>query len=360
MNEKKRDYSLDFVKIIATIFIVFHHYQQITGTHFAVGLNFYGGDFYFGFMVELFFVLSGMFMHGYIEKIQNGLEFGPFYFKRFLRLFPLLVAGAITFEIFLSIYQNVYMEPWLGFKPTFWGTVIASLGIQDGWVFANPYVNNPTWYVSVLLLCYCIFYFLTYISGKLKFDQRYLYIFMIFLGIGINTYGINMPFLNASSSRGYYAFFFGVILAGAIKNRKLGWKYTAASLLMVCVLTCLIAFYSTTFMYEGIGYIMTFIYYPALIVFFKSDVVSKIISGKIIGRIGQISFDVFVWHIPLFLLMFILIRVMGLDLNLHTCKAMLCFTIICYVVGTISFYCYEQPVARCIDRNLKITQKNNK
>lgn len=33
-NFKQRDYSLDFIKIVATVFIIFHHYQQVTGAWF--------------------------------------------------------------------------------------------------------------------------------------------------------------------------------------------------------------------------------------------------------------------------------------------------------------------------------------
>lgn len=38
---KKRNYALDFLKGIATIAILFHHYQQVTGAVFHY--NFLGG-----------------------------------------------------------------------------------------------------------------------------------------------------------------------------------------------------------------------------------------------------------------------------------------------------------------------------
>lgn len=71
--EKKntREYSLDFLKVVATIIIVFHHYQQGFGVAFSK-FNFAGGKFYFGYIVELFFVLSGYFTYKYIKKIAGG------------------------------------------------------------------------------------------------------------------------------------------------------------------------------------------------------------------------------------------------------------------------------------------------
>lgn len=87
-NFKQRDYSLDFIKIVATVFIIFHHYQQVTGAWFENRINFNNGRFYFGYIVELFFILSGYFMYSYIRKIQQGrITFPEFYFKRLSRLF---------------------------------------------------------------------------------------------------------------------------------------------------------------------------------------------------------------------------------------------------------------------------------
>ena len=85
--------------------------------------------------------------------------------------------------------------------------------IQQGWGFNNPWVNNPTWYISVLLLCYLFFYILFKVAKKLKIDEMYLYATMIFIGLSINKYAIQLPFFNTDVCRGYYSFFWGVILA---------------------------------------------------------------------------------------------------------------------------------------------------
>lgn len=69
MESKSRNIVLDTLKILATSFIVCHHYQQILEIKFSK-FNFFYGKFYFGWFVELFFVLSGFFMYKYIEKIM--------------------------------------------------------------------------------------------------------------------------------------------------------------------------------------------------------------------------------------------------------------------------------------------------
>lgn len=63
---EERNFSLDFLKIVATIGIIFHHWQQVTGAYFENHINFYNGRFYWGYLVELFFVLSGFFCWKYI------------------------------------------------------------------------------------------------------------------------------------------------------------------------------------------------------------------------------------------------------------------------------------------------------
>ena len=351
-NIRERDYSFDFIKIIATIFIIFYHYQQVLGIYFENGINFFNGKFYFGYVVELFFVLSGLFMYSYIEKIQKGVTFPKFYLKRLGRLFPLLTVGAISYEILQVIYQHVYQSSWFGTTTTFWGTIISAFGIQDGWALPNPCVNNPTWYISVLMLCYVIFYFLVYIAKRLDLKVQYLFVFMIFLGMGINTYGINLPFLNASSCRGYYAFFFGLLLAEFLEKHDVGKVDAIISAIMIMVITLLIIF-KYDFMALGINYIMTFIYYPALILLCRSKSVSKILNRKIIGKLGRISFDSFIWHVPLFLVMYICIKVFNWNLKLDSYVIMICYAAFCYIVGTISYYIIERPTAKLVDKKLK-------
>ena len=69
-----RNYSLDMVKIVATICIVFHHYHGFSGVVFS-NLNFDNGRYYFGWNVELFFMISGFLMYKYIDGEYSFREF---------------------------------------------------------------------------------------------------------------------------------------------------------------------------------------------------------------------------------------------------------------------------------------------
>lgn len=349
---KEREYSLDILKIVATFIIIFHHYQQVTGAFFQNGINFWNGKFYYGYVVELFFVLSGYFMYSYIRKIQNGLSFSEFWGKRFLRLVPLMALGAITYEVFLVIYKWIYGEAWMGITTTFWGTIIASLGIHDGWVFTNPFVNYPTWYISVLLLCYAIFYLIVYVSKRKNVPYVYMTIGVILLGIGINTYNINLPFLNLSSSRGYYAFFYGLLFHD-ILERGINKGVKIISFILCITIPLLIA-YQNEFMATGINYTVTFLLYPALIIMFRSRFLHWVFNHRIVGIIGKISFDVYIWHNPFYILLYVLIKVFNWNINLNDPITMIMYALVCFVWGALSFYLIESPINRYIDQRRKV------
>ena len=112
---RRRDHSLDFLKITATLVIVLHHYERAFGTHFSA-LNFGNGSFYFGYMVELFFMISGFIAFSSIKKIQEGLSFDKYFSGKFMRLFPL---AAISTIVFSAMYFTTFLRIKHGFLQLF-------------------------------------------------------------------------------------------------------------------------------------------------------------------------------------------------------------------------------------------------
>ncbi|WP_338951460.1 acyltransferase [Fusobacterium nucleatum] len=348
--EKVRNYSLDFLKIIATILIVFHHYQQILNIEFK-GINFYGGKFYFGYLVEFFFLISGFLMFKYIEKIKVGLTFKDFFIRRIMRLMPLIIVGAISYEILLYIYPKVFGDYFYNLKPDFWGLIISMLGIQAGWSFENPMINNPMWYISVLILCYIIFYIVTKISVLKNYKYIYFYVIIIFLGLSIQKNGTDLAFFNPYTARGYYAFFFGVLFSIYYNNYKMNKLIKILSVFLLIFISYLILKYYHI-IENNINYTLTFIYYPILIIIFNSDIIKRILSSKITGKIGEISFNVYVWHGGFILLLSIINKYYSFDINFASYKIMAISTIILYVFGTISYYLIEKPLEKLIFKKL--------
>ena len=349
--EKERNYSLDFLKIIATIFIVFHHYQQCTRARFTYGINFWDGNFYWGYMVELFFIISGVLMFKYIDKIKNNkISFKEFTVKRFARLIPMLIFGAIMYEIILILYVKLYNQKWFDSVPSIWGTIIDSLGIQNGGVFKDQIVNFPTWYCSVLLLMYVVFYISVKFASKKNISPYYIFVGLIMLGCAIRTYEINLPFLTRNTARGFYAFFTGLILAKFLNNNKEITKKQIIISSVIVYLYLLCWFTYRDLLTEGIEYILTFILYPSIIILFNSRALKKIFSFKGIKKLSEISFSVYIIHASLIVLMFVGLKILNKTIYFNDPIYMIVFTIICWLTGTLVHYLYEKPMKKVIDK----------
>lgn len=345
----KRIYSLDVLRVVATICIVFHHYQQITGAFFEGGLNFFGGRFGFGMVVEFFFVLSGFLAYRYVENLEKLGDFKTFIRHKIIRLLPLMAISGVIYEVFLLLYNHICKTPWmLGNNLTVWGTIINALGIQSGWAFQNGLVNNPAWYVSDLLLCYIVFYFLLYLSRKKDIPVMYLFTGMVFLGAGIVTYGIELPFMNIYTSKGYYAFFFGLILGRFLYNREITAKMAVVSLLIAVLVPYGLVnhFY---YFEQGLIYLMAFVYYPALIILFLSKPVKRIFDYRLFGALGEITYDVYIWHVPMMLLMYVIFELLAVNVNVQSAVVMMLFAVSMFGVGTVSHYLLDLPLRKKLD-----------
>ena len=109
MEKTNRNYSLDFLKIIGATGIVFHHFQATTGARYNNFINFWGDWFNWGYLVEMFFILSGYFMYRYIFAIQEGkFTLSEWWKKRAVRLLPMSAISVVFFEIVLFIHNTIF------------------------------------------------------------------------------------------------------------------------------------------------------------------------------------------------------------------------------------------------------------
>lgn len=349
----ERSYGLDFLKVLATIGIVFHHFQQVTGAVYEKHINFWGTWFYWGYLVEFFFILSGYFMYKYIDVIYDQkIHLSEWFLNRAKRLLPMVAISAVVYELVILAYYFLHDQSWMGIQVTVWGILITSLGIQHGWAFSDPSVNYPTWYISVLILCYVLFFVFTVIAKKLKTNPVYFYIFAVLLGCGIQTYGVSYPFFNASTARGLYAFFFGLMLAMFVKKYGLPKRVISVSVLIVAFFTLVFIFRSTLVSNE-LPYVLTFLLYPAIIVIFETNIVKRIFNNKLWGVAGNISFDVYLWHNPMIPLMYVVMTFFNFSIDFSKLSSMYIFTIISIIVGIFSYYLCERPLAKFVNKQIE-------
>ena len=214
MEDRKHFVSLDILKFICAIMIVFHHFQQVFEIRFSF-INFSGGKFYFGYLVELFFVISG-FLSGLGKKKTKEKSFLSYFISRYLKFLPMCTIS-ITAILFLDavnylIYGVILTEDGIGVWKVFTNYTLTFSGTFFGSDILG--FNNPLWYVCVLLQCYII-YFIVVKSAK---EDRTLYIFAL---ICLSSYwlmsnrGLALTWIPSTYFelfRGCTAYFLGVLM----------------------------------------------------------------------------------------------------------------------------------------------------
>lgn len=341
-----RVYSFDFLRVIATILIVFHHYQQIIGLYFDKGINFCWGRYNVGLVVEFFFLLSGFLIARYIEKIQQGMGFLNFFLKKYFRLLPMMAITAVVYEMLIILFECVgasYLKWYVSTEVNIWGCILTALGVHCGGFFMVDTINSPTWYLSVLILCYVIFYCLIKLSNVIKIKPVFLFGVMVFLGVIVKFSNINIPWLNFYTSRGYYSFFYGVMMGLCWGKRDSKSKEAIVGLVISGIVMVL---GSSSMFKPFIEYWMTFVIYPTILIIFNLSGVKKLFCCRIWKHLGDISYNVYVWHVNVLLALYCFISVVIVRFSIYSLYGMLLYTFICFVVGAISYLLLERPIAK--------------
>lgn len=341
MEKNSRDYVLDLLRFICAILMVLTHYEGIFLPTFG-GIRFNGGAFYFGLVNEMFFMLSGYLSFHSIKKIQDGLSFDRYFSAKVLRLLP--VAAVSTF-----IIAVVAIWVWPENDFSVWKVITTCLGINAGGPFREMFVNSHLWYTSVLLICYAFFFIGIRLSQRMKINWRYACFFMIIVGASAINRFDTIPYLRHEACRGYMAFFTGVLVASALSGKRPGRLSAWLSFAAVTGLTLIIVFRYEIFDY-GKNLIMTFIYYPAVIVLAETHFVQKLLNRKCFRILGEIAFGIYVWHFGLDTLVDIANSLLHLGINFDSRIAELIMIPVNVAVGFASYYLLERPINRYIKK----------
>lgn len=360
MQVKNREYALDIVKILATFCIFMHHYQQWTGVYFNHGVNFYYGRFHFGNVVSLFFIISGYFTYGYIEKLQKGLSFKDFFIKKYVRFLPLMVLSATIYFLLGTSFFNTFGY-WHLDKPLNVAELILTfLGVQCGWVVRYNNINPPLWYLSVLILCYLIFYLIVVIAKKIKVNPVIFFGIISASGLLAHMFYRSWPVLNVSSGEGFCGFFAGLCLAAFLKKYKTPMALYIVSVIMVplgIVLYIKFSSYINAFLFPLINYV----YFPAVIIAFKAPFFDKVFNHRIFGIIGQFTLGTYIWHCP-FVMGLVLLRFkyIGEGMKFGSYRMVLGYIAVCILLGAASFYLIEKPFTKLTDKMFSSGKKEQK
>lgn len=347
-----RFYTLDALKFFTAIGIVFHHYQQVTGVVFS-RFNFYGGRIYFGYLVELFFILSGFFMAVHIEK-HKGLQLKEFLLGKMIRLYPAAIISGVVFCVSAWIFRFLTGFWWKNNVIGIWNAFVSLLLIHTGGVVPRNGIaaNNPTWYLCVLLICYILYWFILKIASKLKVSPIYFFILGLLVGMAVYGFRMNLPFFNQYTARGYIGFFWGIILYFILLKRKyeVRIKYIAFSILVLCGIAWIV---EPNELYDNFSMILVYLVYPSLIVIMlTSKIMYKLFYHRVFGIFSGISFEMYLWHSPIMVISSIIVYITAYQPN-YTYVSMILFTILVFVISTILYFLVEIPVTQWLKKKMR-------
>lgn len=154
--------------------------------------------------------------------------------------------------------------------------------------------------------------------------------------------------MNVTKIRRKYSRVTGVLLSTYIYDKKIKLKETILSMGILIFLTANII-WNFEFVSNGLTFLLPFFLYPALIILFRCPIIEKFFSRAIWGKLGEISYDVYIWHNP----MFILIKQCQLEVNLGTRISMYLFCLLTWCVGAISYKLIELPLKNFVKTKLE-------
>lgn len=172
-----RNGTLDVVKFISCLFIVFYHFNIYTDTK----QYFSGGQF----GVEIFCMISGVFFFEKYRKNSETITTWEYAKERFWRFFPYTTVSFIILYLFYEVTGNghnlsTHLEH---ISEYIWEILLVDMiGLNQGGAF----LNFPTWTISCLLIVECIILGFLICSRRAFFNLIAPVSLMIFYGVWSN------------------------------------------------------------------------------------------------------------------------------------------------------------------------------
>ncbi len=357
---KQRQYykSFDILKFICAIVIacIYHFQNDFPNITLFSNIPIVEQLSKFGYMlVELFFIISGfLFFISYFSKIKDkNLNIISFFKKRYIRL--ILVAGITTIVMFVlqQIYCLINNQFWIWGNNDFGNLLLQLLGIQY-WIEPGIVsLNNAVWYISVLLFCYIIFFYIS----KFVIKKKNIFIFLIpvFIALLVQKYNLNVPLLNYNITRGVISFGLGVFIGCLNNNLSNKENISKISFVFLIVIGMLCIFLGNYFVGDLL-FLLTFIVYP-LVIFFVIGIDTKLkfINCKFTKYLGNLSFGIYVWNLPIQLATILLNQVFNFGFNYNSIYFFIIQVTIHIVVAILSYHLLEKKLLPFLEKkNSKI------
>lgn len=385
-HTQHRFYSLDILRGIAALTVVFWHWQfffyagTLPGIFNVASQPLYSIFFPFyerGWLaVNLFFSLSGFVFYWLYSGRINNREISGWNFSvlRFSRLYPLHLVTLLIVLIFQQFMYYLIGDFFVFPENDIYHFVLNILFISD-WGFHKGYsFNGPIWSVSIEILLYIIFF----IICRILRPRISVLSFFIILGFILMTFRSNLTQWHLG--RGVFYFFIGgmvylIYLEIIRKNLTKKWKHLTFVVIMAWCVAILetkydflrpmsLKFLQSLLVFNGHDYAPFFVeiifgsFFLGFL--FGITILALVVAetqrehlGKRISFIGEISYSSYLLHFPLILLFMILREILGIDASFfYNNYSLLIFFIVLIPLSLMSFRFLERPAQKVLRKKL--------
>jgi peptidoglycan/LPS O-acetylase OafA/YrhL len=370
----ERLYSLDALRGVAALAVVFWHWQHFFYDRATLSAAFRCEDqpfypiffvFYQGgaFAVNLFFSLSGfIFFWLYAQAIREGsMSAGRFFLLRFSRLYPLhwvtlavvVLGQAALFRIqgHFFVYQHNDAYHFLLNLP-----LLSSVGLEKGESF-----NSPTWSVSVEVVLYVVFFLLC------RWFRPGVRVLLVLAVVGLFA----VPVLYWPLGHGLGSFFLGgcvyLVYLRVLRSRSrktvttvlaglavIFWVTAASSLYLQVttrqVLAALLLRVPSSVPLPS-GIVATLVLFPLTILVLALVETERGTLGRRLSLLGDVSYSSYLWHFPLQLLFVLTALCLGGSRAVfHSPWVFLGFFALLLPLSLASYRYLEMPAQRYLRR----------
>lgn len=269
--------------------------------------------YHYGYLpVEMFFFFSGyLLVKNYYAKI-NGREIDFFSFvkKRVGTFYWLMVLTTLFCVVIKLIGGGVINILYL-----FFNFLLLQCGYIPGWNNYKLAYNGASWFLAPLFLAYVLFYIFAKKSDKENLFIEYC--IMALVGVIVLIMGWQYPVLNVNMMRGILGFSAGVCFYLIEEIQKKGsnrnWKMVlTACLILLLFIYCVMKDLLTD--NELMVFTDLFVMPSSFIVLNSVQIIRRIFDNKVMINLGSLSMYIFLIHVPLLELEYVLIKKYGIVL----------------------------------------------
>jgi peptidoglycan/LPS O-acetylase OafA/YrhL len=337
----RRYYTLDGLRGLAAIAVLFWHYQHFffpPGKHLPVadfseheplhwlfaGLYDYGN-----YAVPLFWVISGfVFSNVYGGRETRSREF---WVNRLARLYPLhlltLVLVASLQPLCLAIFGS-----WVIYGHNDALHFALQLAFASNWFLTESSFNGPIWSVSVEILAYAFFWFV----------HRRLFALGAVLPLAMAAGGVLFSHFERTGQLGTCLFYFFVGAASFAFWRQLRHSAAAAAASALLLIDAGIgwAYFAASPLMRSVGLAVAFAG-SLLLLAGAEDRIGPRLRG-LFGFLGDNSYGMYLWHIPTQLALTLLLRE-RLAVVAQSPWFLFAYLLVVAMVARVSFVGFERP-----------------